>query len=109
LPSSTSLQVRLLRRLLLPLAAILAVGAIASYYFSVEPAMDAFDHALINNGVAVGDRIRMEGAGFVDLPSRPAGVAHRPVRPDYRCSARVGTRRWQHDCRAPHPRNPRTA
>lgn len=70
MPKSTSLQVRLLRRLLLPLAAILAVGAVASYYFSVEPAMDAFDHALINNGVAVGDRIRMErGQAFVDLPS----------------------------------------
>ena len=56
--------------LLAPLAAILAVSSIAAYYFSVEPAMDAFDHGLINNGVAVGDRIRVEGGqAFVDLPS----------------------------------------
>ena len=65
-----SLRGRLLRVLLAPLAAILAVSSIAAYYFSVEPAMDAFDHGLINNGVAVGDRIRVEGGqAFVDLPS----------------------------------------
>ena len=75
----SSLRVRLLRVLLAPLAAILAVSSIAAYYFSVEPAMDAFDHGLINNGVAVADRIRMEnGQASVDLPS----VAQQVLRTD---------------------------
>jgi two-component system, OmpR family, sensor histidine kinase TctE len=79
LRAPTSLRVRLLRVLLAPLAAILAVSSIAAYYFSVEPAMDAFDHGLINNGVAVADRIRMEGGqAFVDLPS----VAQQVLRTD---------------------------
>lgn len=75
----SSLRVRLLRVLLAPLAAILAVSSIAAYYFSVGPAMEAFDHGLINNGVAVADRIRMEGGqAFVDLPS----VAQQVLRTD---------------------------
>jgi two-component system sensor histidine kinase TctE len=103
----SSLRVRLLRVLLAPLAAILAVSSIAAYYFSVEPAMDAFDHSLINNGVAVGDRIRMEGGqAFVDLPS----VAQQVLRTDrfdriyYLVRDATGRRiDGEHDLPAPPP------
>ena len=48
-----SLRVNLLRLLIPPVAAILAVGSIAAYYLSIDPAADAYDQSLINTAIAV--------------------------------------------------------
>src|SRR6185436_7726660 len=65
-----SLRGHLLRVLLLPIAAVLAVSSVAAYYLALEPATEAHDAGLVDAGLALGDRIRMrEGVASVDLPS----------------------------------------
>ncbi len=74
-----SLRVHLLRLLLPPIAAVLAIGAVGAYWVSIDPAKDAYDQALISACIALGERIRFEDGRFgFDLPS----AAERVVRTD---------------------------
>jgi len=54
-----SLRAHLLRLLLPPIAALLAVGAVVAYYPSLEPATQAYDQALVDIGIALGSHIRI--------------------------------------------------
>jgi two-component system sensor histidine kinase TctE len=77
--ASRSLRGHLLRLLLPPLAGLLGLGAVAAYFASLEPASDAYDQALIDIGLALGDRIRAPGGRYgIDLP----GAADRVLRTD---------------------------
>jgi two-component system sensor histidine kinase TctE len=53
-----SLRVRLLRLVLPPITALLALGAVVAYYPTLEPAVQAYDQALASIGVALGAHIR---------------------------------------------------
>lgn len=69
-----SLRAHLLRLLLPPIAALLAVGAVVAYYPSMEPATEAYDQALVDIGIALGAHVRVsetEGsAGYrFELPT----------------------------------------
>ena len=67
--SIRSLRGHLLRRLLPPLAALLGLGAVAAYFASLEPASNAYDQALVDIGLALGERIRVSGGVYsIDLP-----------------------------------------
>src|SRR5262245_51913119 len=76
---ASSLRGRLLKVLLPPVAALLALGAIAEYFLALEPASEAYDQALVDVGIALGERIRVSGdeIGF-DLP----GAAEQVLRTD---------------------------
>ncbi|HEX6692161.1 MAG TPA: sensor histidine kinase N-terminal domain-containing protein [Burkholderiales bacterium] len=69
-----SLRAHLLRLLLPPIAALLAVGAVVAYYPSIEPATEAYDQALFDIGIALGAHVRVgdlegkQGYAF-ELPS----------------------------------------
>jgi two-component system sensor histidine kinase TctE len=77
--SGRSLRVQLLRRLLLPIAALLTLGAVIAYYASIEPAQAAYDQALIDVGLALGERIDfVDGRYSLDLPE----AAERVLRTD---------------------------
>lgn len=70
-----SLRVNLLRLLIPPVALILAVGSIAAYYLSIDPAADAYDQSLINTAIALSERIRIQnGKPVFDLPSAAEAV-----------------------------------
>ena len=70
-----SLRVNLLRLLIPPVALILAVGSIAAYYLSIDPAADAYDQSLINTAIALAERIRIQdGRPVFDLPSAAEAV-----------------------------------
>ena len=70
-----SLRVNLLRLLIPPVAVILAVGSIAAYYLSIDPATDAYDQSLINTAIALAERIRIqEDKPVFDLPSAAEAV-----------------------------------
>jgi two-component system, OmpR family, sensor histidine kinase TctE len=74
-----SLRGHLLRLLLVPLAAVLAASAVASYYIALEPATEAYDMSLVNAALALGETIRVRGGvTTVDLPS----VAEQILRTD---------------------------
>jgi two-component system, OmpR family, sensor histidine kinase TctE len=69
-----SLRAQLLRLLLPPIAALLALGGVVAYYPSIEPATEAYDQALMDIGIALGAHVRVseiEGeAGYsFELPS----------------------------------------
>jgi len=65
-----SLRAHLLRRLLPPIAALLAVGAVVAYYPSIEPATQAYDQALVDIGLAVGSHVRVGQSEYrFDLPT----------------------------------------
>lgn len=65
-----SLRAHLLRMLLPPIAALLALGAMVAYYPSAEPTTEAYDQALIDIGIALGAHIRvLPGEYRFDLPS----------------------------------------
>src|SRR5581483_4369091 len=65
-----SLRGDLLKLLLLPIAAILAVSAVSAYYLALEPATEALDASLIDAGIAIRERLVMrDGVPNVDLPS----------------------------------------
>jgi two-component system sensor histidine kinase TctE len=54
-----SLRAHLLRMLLPPLAALLAVGAVVAYFPSIEPATEAYDQKLVEIGIVLGSRVRV--------------------------------------------------
>jgi two-component system sensor histidine kinase TctE len=63
-----SLRAHLLRMLLPPVAALLALGAAIAYY-PIEPATEVYDQSLLDIGVALGSHIRVAGSGFrLELP-----------------------------------------
>ena len=78
-PRRRSLRALLLRLLLPPVAVMLAIGTYAAYRVAVDPGAEAYDQSLVNTGVALGERIRMQDGriGF-DLPN----VAERIARTD---------------------------
>jgi two-component system sensor histidine kinase TctE len=64
-----SLRAHLLRLLLPPIAALLAVGAVVAYYPSMEPATEAYNQALVDVGIALGSYVRAADTGYgFDLP-----------------------------------------
>ncbi|MGH8736144.1 MAG: sensor histidine kinase [Burkholderiales bacterium] len=74
-----SLRGQLLRQLLPPVAALLALATVIAYFPSIEPATAAYDQALIDVGLALGDRIQIEGGRYsLDLPR----AAERMLRTD---------------------------
>jgi two-component system sensor histidine kinase TctE len=65
-----SLREHLLRLLLLPVAAVLVASAVTAYYLAHDPATDAYDGALVDAGIALGQRIQQrDGLFTIDLPS----------------------------------------
>ncbi|MBC7802752.1 MAG: sensor histidine kinase N-terminal domain-containing protein [Candidatus Parcubacteria bacterium] len=66
---ASSLRGRLLKALLPPIAALLTLGAVAQYFLALEPASEAYDQALVDVGIALGERIRSSGESVAfDLP-----------------------------------------
>jgi len=64
-----SLRAHLLRMLLPPIAALLAVGAVVAYYPSIEPAKEAYDQALVDIGIALGAQVRLTPTDYrLDMP-----------------------------------------
>jgi two-component system sensor histidine kinase TctE len=60
-------------------AALLVLGAFGAYFLSLEPASDAYDQALVDVGLALGERIRSAGDTVsFDLP----GAAEQVLRTD---------------------------
>jgi two-component system sensor histidine kinase TctE len=60
-------------------AALLVLGAVGAYFLSLEPASEAYDQALVDVGLALGERIRSAGdAVSFDLP----GAAEQVLRTD---------------------------
>ncbi|HSA90166.1 MAG TPA: sensor histidine kinase N-terminal domain-containing protein [Burkholderiales bacterium] len=57
--AAPSLRAHLLRLLLPPIAALLALGAVVAYYPSLEPATQAYDQALVDIGLAIGSQVRV--------------------------------------------------
>jgi signal transduction histidine kinase len=69
----------LLKALLPPVAVLLVAGAVGAYFVSLEPASEAYDQALVDVGIALGERIRGSGdAVSFDLP----GAAEQVLRTD---------------------------
>jgi two-component system sensor histidine kinase TctE len=67
--AARSLRAHLLRMLLPPIAALLAVGAVVAYYPSVEPATEAYDQKLVDIGIALGRHVRVTPTEYrFDLP-----------------------------------------
>jgi len=60
-------------------AALLLAGAVGAYFLSLEPASEAYDQALVDVGIALGERIRSsDDAVSFDLP----GAAEQVLRTD---------------------------
>ena len=57
--AARSLRAHLLRMLLPPIAAALALGAVISYFPTIEPATQAYDQALVDIGLALGSHVRL--------------------------------------------------
>jgi two-component system, OmpR family, sensor histidine kinase TctE len=55
--AARSLRAHLLRMLLPPIAAALALGAVISYFPTIEPATQAYDQALVDIGLALGSHV----------------------------------------------------
>jgi len=69
----------LLTSLLPPVATLLLLGAVGAYFLSLEPASEAYDQALVDVGIALGERIRHSGENIaLDLP----GAAEQVLRTD---------------------------
>jgi two-component system sensor histidine kinase TctE len=65
--------------LLAPVAALLVLGAVGAYFLSLEPASEAYDQALVDVAIALGERIRSSGDVVAfDLP----GAAEQVLRTD---------------------------
>jgi two-component system sensor histidine kinase TctE len=94
-PRVRGLREQLLRWMLPPIALLLALGGLLAYFSSIEPATAAYDLALTDAGLALGERIRAaEGGRYtMDLP----GAADQVLRTDkydtiyYRVRAPDGT------------------
>jgi two-component system sensor histidine kinase TctE len=68
--AARSLRAHLLRMLLPPIAALLALGAVVAYYPSAEPTTEAYDQALVDIGIALGAHIRVSPAEYrFELPA----------------------------------------
>jgi two-component system sensor histidine kinase TctE len=68
-----------LKALLPPVATLLVAGAVGAYFLSLEPASEAYDQALVDVGIALGERIRSAGDSVsFDLP----GAAEQVMRTD---------------------------
>jgi hypothetical protein len=92
-----SLRAHLLTLLLPPVALLLAVGTVAAYILSLEPASDAYDQALVD----IGSR---SANGFVFPEGRTASTCR--ARPSARC-APTSTTRSTIPCERPTaPRSP---
>jgi two-component system sensor histidine kinase TctE len=77
--TAQSLRGQLLRQLLPPIAALLALATVIAYYPTIEPATAAYDQALIDLGLALGDRIEVDHGKYrLDLPN----AAERMLRTD---------------------------
>ncbi len=64
-----SLRVHMLALILLPIAALLALGAVVAYFPSLGPAFIAYDESLIDVGIALGAYIRRDGQVYrFELP-----------------------------------------
>jgi two-component system, OmpR family, sensor histidine kinase TctE len=64
-----TLRQRLLFLLLLPLTALLVVSLVADYRIAFETAAQAYDHALVDDAVALAGRVRVtDGKLLADLP-----------------------------------------
>ena len=64
-----SLRAHLLRMLLPPIAALLALGAVVAYYPSSEPTTEAYDQSLVDIGIALGAYIQATPTGYrLELP-----------------------------------------
>ena len=73
------LRVRLLGWMLPPIVALLGLGGLLAYYPTLDSATDAYDLALIDAGLALGERIRADGGRHtIDLP----GAADQVLRTD---------------------------
>lgn len=58
---------------------LLVLGAVGAYFLSLEPASEAYDHALVDVGIALSERIRSSGDVVIfDLP----GAAEQVLRTD---------------------------
>jgi two-component system sensor histidine kinase TctE len=65
-----SLRAQLLRMLLPPIAALLALGAAVAYYTAREPTTEAYDQALVDIGIALGAHIQaVQGEYRFELPA----------------------------------------
>jgi two-component system, OmpR family, sensor histidine kinase TctE len=62
--AARSLRVHLLRMLLPPIAALLALGAVVTYALSIEPATEAYDAALTDIGIALGSQVQVSASGY---------------------------------------------
>ena len=61
------------------MATLLLAGAVGAYFLSLEPASEAYDQALVDVGIALGERIRSAGdSATFDLP----GAAEQVLRTD---------------------------
>ena len=61
------------------MAALLLAGTVGAYFLSLEPASEAYDQALVDVGIALGERIRSSGETVsFDLP----GAAEQVLRTD---------------------------
>jgi two-component system sensor histidine kinase TctE len=75
--AAKSLRGQLLRQLLPPLAVLLALATVIAYYPTIAPATAAYDQALIDVGLALGERIRSDGGKYsLDLPLAAERVLH---------------------------------
>jgi len=80
----------LLKALLPPVATLLVAGAVGAYFLSLEPASEAYDQALVDVGIALGERIRSSGETVsFDLP----GAAEQVLRTDKYDTIYYGVRR----------------
>src|SRR5512134_2994016 len=67
--AARSLRAHLLRMLLPPIAAALALGAVISYFPTLEPATQAYDQALVDIGLALGSHVRVTPTEYLfELP-----------------------------------------
>jgi two-component system, OmpR family, sensor histidine kinase TctE len=67
--AARSLRAHLLRMLLPPIAALLALGAVVAYYPSSEPTTEAYDQALVDVGIALGAHIQVTPTEYrLELP-----------------------------------------
>jgi two-component system, OmpR family, sensor histidine kinase TctE len=67
--AARSLRAHLLRMLLPPIAAALALGAVISYFPTIEPATQAYDQALVDIGLALGSHVRVTQTDYrFELP-----------------------------------------
>ncbi|HEX2197133.1 MAG TPA: sensor histidine kinase N-terminal domain-containing protein [Burkholderiales bacterium] len=65
-----SLRAHLLRMLLLPMAALLALGAVVAYFPSIEPATEAYDQKLLDIGIVLGSHVRVTPSEYrFELPA----------------------------------------